>query len=261
MRMHTSARANMRRNTGVYRYKLKIAYDGSQYFGWQVQPGKRTIQGQLENAFFSFTGQHIKVHASGRTDQGVHAAGQVAHVDVPSRFSGQSIEKALNALLDNDIRILQVDRSCATFHAQKNAVSKEYRYFIWNNEVMPPFLRYYRTHIPQPLDVECMNQAARMLVGKKDFASFTANPNRKVETTVRHLSALSVKRKGHEVVIIARSDGFLYKMVRSIAGFLIRVGEGAILPLETQTILRTHLRTAKVQTAPPQGLFLWHVYF
>jgi tRNA pseudouridine38-40 synthase len=243
------------------RYKLTIAFDGTDYAGWQVQPGHRTIQGEIENAFRKMTGERVIVHGSGRTDQGVHAVGQVAHADLSRDRPCRDIQKALNALLNDDIRIMKVSKTRADFHARRSAASKEYRYFIWNGETLPPTVRRYRCHFRKPLDVKAMRMAASFLEGRRDFASFTANANREVESTVRHLVSLKIARRGNEVVIAAKGDGFLYKMVRSLAGFLLRVGEGALSPSEAKTILNSGIRTARVPTAPPQGLFLWRVTY
>lgn len=245
----------------MWRCKLTIAYDGSDYAGWQVQPGRPTVQGEVEAALTRLTGQPVKVHGSGRTDQGVHAMGQVAHADLETRLAPAALLKALNALLPPAIRVLRVARAPADFHARRSAVGKEYRYLIWNGAILPPFQRRYRAHVRTPLDVAAMRRAAADLVGRHDFAAFTANPNRAVESTVRTLSLLSVTRRGHEVVIRAGSDGFLYKMVRSLAGFLIRVGEGALPPDAARQILHSRERTARVPTAPPEGLFLWRVEY
>jgi len=245
----------------MQRYKLLIAYDGFGYSGWQVQPGMKTIQGELEKCFHRLTGEAIKVHGSGRTDQGVHAAGQTAHVDLPGYLPERKIIQAANAILPPDIRILKIRRASDSFHARRDASAKEYRYFIWNGPVLPPLLCRYRIHIRQPLDISGMQAAAAHLTGRHDFAAFTANPRRTVESTVRNLSRLTVQRRGREVVIAARSDGFLYRMVRSLAGFLIRVGMGDLPPPEAKKILNQKQRTAVVPTALPQGLFLWRVYY
>ena len=245
----------------MQRYKIIIAYDGSEYAGWQVQPGRKTVQGEIEKAFAVFTRERVIVHGSGRTDQGVHAAGQVIHLDLVVPRSCDEISRALNALLPDDIRALKVMFAKPGFHARRSAIWKQYRYFVWNNEVMPPFIRRYRHHMKNRLDVDAMRLAASMLVGQNDFKAFTANPNRKVESTIRNLTELQVRRSGSEVVITAGCDGFLYKMVRSLAGFLLRVGDGELHPSETVRILNSGLRTAVVPTAPPQGLFLWHVYY
>ncbi|MBU4211993.1 MAG: tRNA pseudouridine(38-40) synthase TruA [Verrucomicrobia bacterium] len=243
------------------RYSLLIAYDGAAYAGWQVQPNQRTVQSELEAVLRRLAGAPVKLHGSGRTDQGVHATGQVAHCDLPFRLPAASLARALNALLPAAIRILRVQPVGAAFHARRSAARKEYRYCIWNGDVIPPFLRLYRTHVRMPLDVRAMRQAAALLVGRHDFAAFTANPNREVESTRRHVMKLTVSRKGPEIIIRAQSDGFLYKMVRSLAGFLIRVGAGAVPPEEALRILHSKIRTARVPTAPPQGLFLWRVWY
>lgn len=246
----------------LLRYKLTLAYDGSAYAGWQIQPGRQTIQGEMEKALATIIGGHnVKAHGSGRTDRGVHAVGQVAHTDLPLRLSGFELRKTINAILPADIRLINVIRVAGDFHARRSAVSKEYRYFIWNDEVLPPFIRLYRTHIRIPLDVPAMLAAAAALAGRHDFASFTANPNREVKSTTRHLTMIDVRRRGKEIIIIARSEGFLYKMVRSLAGLLIRIGTGAVPASEAGRILRSRERTARVPTAPPQGLFLWRVWY
>ncbi|MGQ9661479.1 MAG: tRNA pseudouridine(38-40) synthase TruA [Kiritimatiellia bacterium] len=243
------------------RYRLDISYDGTAYAGWQIQPNHITIQEQLESALTSIAGQQIKLHGSGRTDQGVHARQQVAHFDLERWIAPGVLAKALNACLPADIRVWSARKVPEDFHARRSAVSKEYRYFIWNAEVLPPYLRFYRAHVRVPLDFHRMQRAAALLVGKRDFAAFSANPNRDVGSTVRTLHRLCLRKQGREITIIAASDGFLYRMVRSIVGFLIRVGEGALAPEEATSILASRRRTARVPTAAPQGLFLWRVRY
>lgn len=245
----------------LYRYRITVAYDGSAYAGWQVQPNHITVQQRLEEVLQSLTGEIIKVHGSGRTDQGVHAEGQVAHFDLSRRWAGWQLLNGLNAKLPQDIRVLKVARAKPDFHARRSAVKKEYRYFIWNAKFMNPTRRFYATHVRKPLDVHAMQAAAKLLTGKHDFAAFTANPNRVVESTVREVYSLTVKRTGSQIVIRAASGGFLYKMVRSLAGLLLRVGEGAVSQAEVKEILASRTRTARVPTAPPEGLFLWRVWY
>lgn len=240
---------------------MVVAYDGSAYAGWQVQPSHHTIQGALEAALHRITGEKVRVQCSGRTDAGVHAIGQVAHFDLAKPVVLAKLQLGLNAVLAEDIRILALRRARPDFHARFSTSGKEYRYFIWNAAVLPPHIRHYRWLVRSPLDVAAMRRAAVLLVGKQDFAAFSANPNREIEGTVRHLHALSVTRRGPEVVIHARGDGFLYKMVRSLAGFLVRVGTGELPPSSAREILATKTRTATVPTAPPQGLFLWKVFY
>lgn len=241
------------------RYRFTAAYDGTAYGGWQVQPGVMTVQERLELTLERLTGTRPKIHGSGRTDRGVHALGQVAHVDLDKSFTPAALQRALNALLPADIRIMACAEASPDFHARRSAVWKEYRYFIWNGPVLPPHVRLYRAHVIRPLDVNVMREAASHLVGRHDFAALTANPNRLVESTVREITRLNVLRKGSELTVVVRGDGFLYKMVRSIAGILIRIGEGALPASEMIRILDSGVRTAAVPTAVPQGLFLWHV--
>jgi len=245
----------------VNRYRMTVAYDGTDYAGWQVQPNGVTVQERIEAALASLTRDAVKVHGSGRTDSGVHARGQVAHFDLRRPMPPAAIRRALNALLPGDIRVNAVARAAPDFHARRQVRVKEYRYFIWTGDILPPFRRRYCAHVPGPMDVAAMRRAAAFLVGRQDFAAFTANPNRPVESTVRHLQDLRVMKRGAEVVIAARSEGFLFRMVRSLAGWLIRVGRGEAPPEATPDILRSRSRTARVPTAPPQGLFLWHVVY
>jgi len=243
------------------RLRLEIAYDGSEFSGWQRQKGRRTVQEDLETAFTTICGAHVGVFGSGRTDQGVHARRQIAHCDVPDGCDAARLLRGVNAVLAADVRVLRIARARPEFHAQFDAVGKEYRYFIWNAPVLPPLERKTRTHVAAPIDIEAMRKAASLLVGCHDFAAFTANPNRKVESTVRELTALEIRRRGSLLEIRAMGQGFLYKMVRSLAGFLIRVGQGAEPPETAGAILESRLRTARVPTAPPQGLFLWNVFY
>jgi tRNA pseudouridine38-40 synthase len=248
-------------DVSAFRFRITVAYDGTAYAGWQVQPANMTVQQRVEEALKSLTGETVKVHGSGRTDQGVHAAGQVAHFDLSREWIPGNLTKGLNALLPQDIRVFHARRVKPDFHARRSAIKKEYRYFIWNAPVMDPTRRFYATSVYRPLNVKAMQAAARLLVGRHDFAAFTANPNRVVESTVREVYSLSVRRSGNLILIRASSEGFLYKMVRSLTGLLLRVGEGAVTLDEVREILASKIRTARVPTAPPEGLFLWRVWY
>ncbi len=244
------------------RYCMSIAYDGTAYAGWQVQPRHTTVQGELERVLHELSGGKVRVESSGRTDSGVHAREQVAHFDLPENsFRPDKLLIGMNALLEPDIRVLAVRPASPDFHARFSAKGKEYRYYIINKKVITPFQRLYRTGIREPLDVSAMQQAAAHLQGRHDFAAFAANPNRELDGTVRNLFRLTVSQKGSEILIRAAADGFLYKMVRSLAGFLIRIGRAELPPEAARTILESKLRTARVPTAPPEGLFLWRVYY
>jgi tRNA pseudouridine38-40 synthase len=244
------------------RFKMTVAYDGTAYAGWQVQPNRPSVQQTIEETLAGIVGHVVKIHGSGRTDQGVHARGQVAHVDLACRMNAVSVGRALNARLPQDIRILKVVRARPDFHARRSAAGKEYRYFVWNDATVLPDKRLYAAHVYRPLDVAAMREAAQRFVGRHDFASFTANPQREVETTVRTIFAFAVNRRGKEIVFRVSGEGFLYKMVRSMVGFLIRVGEGAEAPEAVSELLESCApRKARVPSAPPQGLFLWRVWY
>ncbi len=243
------------------RYKMIVAYDGTAYAGWQVQPRHVTIQGELERALKELTGETVRVESSGRTDSGVHARGQVAHFDVARTFRPDKVQLGMNALIGPDIRVMSLVRARPDFHARYSATGKEYRYFIWNAPVLDPTVRLYRTHIRDPLDAGAMNETAACLQGRHDFSAFAANPNRRVENACRDLRILTVRRRGPEIMIRAQADGFLYKMVRSLAGFLIRAGRGEVTADTAVRILNSKLRTARVPTAAPEGLFLWKVFY
>jgi tRNA pseudouridine38-40 synthase len=243
------------------RFKITLGYDGTNYFGWQVQPNAVTVQGEIEAVLLRLSGETVKVHGSGRTDRGVHAKGQAAHFDLEKPFEAKALGRALNALLPADIRVMRIANVKSDFHARKHAVSKIYCYFIWNDSVLPPLERFTHLQVRHPLDVEAMREAAAMLIGRHDFAAFTANPKDFVESTVRTLISLDIRARGKEIAIVARGEGFLYKMVRSLAGWLIRVGKGEVKPEDTKEILESKLRTSEVPTARPHGLILWSVKY
>jgi tRNA pseudouridine38-40 synthase len=241
------------------RFRITVAYDGTAYGGWQIQPNANTVQAELQAVLKRLGGGDVLVHGSGRTDAGVHARGQVAHFDFPRPFAPVALVRAMNACLPPDIRVVEAAIVAGDFHARKSAIGKEYRYFIWNAPVMLPTARLYHLHEHEPLDTERMQAAAGALIGQHDFAAFSANPNRFVETTVRTIQSLAVSRVDEQITIAVHGDGFLYRMVRSLAGWLIRVGRGEVPPEQTAAILASRERTAHVPTAPPQGLFLWQV--
>jgi len=242
------------------RYKITVAYDGTNYAGWQVQPGKTTVQGEIESAIEKMVGRHIRIHHSGRTDSGVHAKGQVAHFDLKEPVDAGRFMNGLNAHLDYDIRIMKMEKVRPDFNARYDAVSKEYRYFIWNGDSVPPELRLYRLHERRKLDIKAMRKAAEQLVGQHDFAAFTANPQREIEGTVKTITKITISRtREGDVTLCVVGEGFLYKMVRSIAGFLLRVGIGELTPEDAKRFLKAGVRTNEVPTVKSLGLFLWRV--
>lgn len=242
------------------RYKMTIAYDGTDYAGWQVQPGKRTVQGDIEQALAGLTGGPVRIHHSGRTDAGVHAKGQVAHFDLKDLVPAGRLLNGLNALLPPDVRVMKLEPAAPGFNARFDAASKEYRYFIWNGPAVPPDLRLYRLHERRRLDMRAMRAAAAQLVGTHDFAAFTANPKRETGGTVKTITRLTIRRtRDGDVAICVAGEGFLYRMVRSIAGFLLRVGIGELSADDAQRFLKAGRRTNEIPTVRPQGLFLWRV--
>lgn len=244
------------------RFKFVVAYDGTAYSGWQVQPHHPSVQQELETHLAKMVDHVVKVHGSGRTDQGVHARGQVAHVDLDCRMDARALQRAINYHLPFDIRVLKVTEVASTFHARRSAKGKEYRYFVWNDTQVLPDKRLYTAHAYRKLDLEAMRAAALHFVGRHDFASFTANPQREIESTVRSIFAFTVRKKGKEIVFSVSGEGFLYKQVRSMVGFLLRVGEGAEKPEAVSELLHSCApRKARVPSAPAQGLFLWRVWY
>lgn len=244
------------------RFKLTIAYDGTNYAGWQVQPGKATVQGTVEAAIEATSGEQVKLHGSGRTDRGVHARGQVAHFDLETRMTTRSMLFALNSRLPPDIRILAVTRAKPDFHARRTAHAKEYRYVVFNGEILPPCDRLYAVQVHRPLDLALMRAGAGRFVGEHDFRAFMANPQRVVESTVREITSFTITKRGAFITFRVRGNGFLYKQVRSMVGMLIRVGHGQEAPERITALLDDRAeRTARVPSAPPQGLTLWKVWY
>jgi tRNA pseudouridine38-40 synthase len=242
-------------------FKLTITYDGTKYAGWQLQPNGKTVQEVVETALAKIDGREVRVHGSGRTDAGVHARGQVANCTLRTQLKVPTLLKALNANLPEDVRALRVEETDAKFHARFSARGKEYRYQIDCGAVAEPFLRLYAWHHPRPLDVAAMRRAAGLLKGRHDFSALSANPMRAVETTVRTISKLSIIKEGNAITVAVTADGFLYKMVRSIVGALVKVGEGRLTVEELRGLVKAKKRTALVETAPAHGLFLWRVFY
>jgi tRNA pseudouridine38-40 synthase len=245
------------------RYKIKVAYDGTNYSGWQVQSHHRSVQGEIERLLAEMTCQkRVRVESSGRTDTGVHARAQVAHFDLKEPLKDPTyFQRGLNAQIDRDIRILTLEKVSPDFHARFSAVGKEYRYFIYNGLIVPPTKRLYCLQEVRPLDVERMRAAAESLVGEHDFAPFAANRRVPIKDTVRTIHSFCVRKHGADIILEIQGNGFLYKMVRGLAGFLIHVGMGRLDPEIALEILDHGKRTAKVQTAQPHGLFLWKVFY
>ncbi|MBP3959400.1 tRNA pseudouridine(38-40) synthase TruA [Gemmata sp. G18] len=245
----------------VRNLKLTIRYDGTDFFGWQTQPGQRTVQETIEKAISEITREsRVRVNCSGRTDSGVHAVGQVANVYTVSRLSCETLLKAINAKLPNDVSVREVIEAPQSFCANKDAVRKMYRYVVQDGRQQDPFLRKYAWFVRQNLDAEVMARAGRCLVGRHDFRCFeTEWPNRL--TSVRTITHLSVNRFGECIWIDVEANGFLYNMVRAIAGSLVQVGRGFWPETQIADVLRAMDRRLAGPTAPPEGLFLMRVTY
>jgi tRNA pseudouridine38-40 synthase len=242
-------------------FRLVVAYDGTDFHGWQTQPGLRTVQATLEGAISALAGgQHIRVNASGRTDTGVHALGQVVNFTCPTRLGPDALVRALNTHLPSDVVVRAAEVAADDFDANRHARRKLYRYVIHDGSVPELFLRRYCHHSRYKLDAIAMASAADCLRGTHDFASFVTNwPNR--ASSVRTITHLAVNRFGDYLWIDVEADGFLYNMVRAIAGTLIDVGRGYRPETCVAEILHARDRTVAGPTAPARGLFLVRVTY
>ncbi len=244
-------------------FKITFEYDGAGFCGWQAQSqGERTVQGELEAVFLKIFNQPVRAIASGRTDSGVHAQGQVVSFKAETRMKVLEIQRALNSRLPLDMAVHDVKEVESSFHAQYSVKEKTYRYTILNRRHRSAFLRGRVYFYPYPLNILTMRKAAKYLIGRHDFKSFQAHdPLRAERQTVRTITKMVVKKEGELVHIDVTADGFLYKMVRNIAGTLLAIGSGQ-LPLEEMPgILKAKNRTAAGDTAPAEGLCLMSVKY
>jgi len=223
------------------RLRLTVAYDGARFSGWQSQANGKAVQDALEQAFRILCGTPTTVHGAGRTDAGVHALGQCAHVDVPDkRLPPGDWLGAVNAHLPQGVRVMRIQKTPPDFHARFSAKGKVYRYTVWNAPVLPPLLSDRVWHVPGKLDRDVLRAACDSFVGRHDFPAFCARRSKVPEPTVRTLTRLCVTRKGAEISLTFHGEGFLYKMVRMLAASAIRCAGGR-LPLED---LRHRLKNA-----------------
>jgi tRNA pseudouridine38-40 synthase len=241
--------------------KLTLAYDGTDFNGWQTQPGYRTVQETLEKAIVALTGEErIRANASGRTDAGVHAAGQVVNFYSNTSLPADVLVRAINAHLPGDISVFTAEDRPEAFDANRDARRKLYRYVIHDGPVPSPFLRRYCCQSRHVLDVAAMRRAAEPLKGRHDFHSFETDwPNRM--SSVRTLTHLALNRFGDWIWLDVEADGFLYNMVRAIAGTLMNVGRGYWPEGHVAAILKAEDRAQAGPTAPAQGLFLMRVSY
>lgn len=243
-------------------FKITIAYDGTDFHGWQMQSSKPTIQGEIVNVLQRLTQEQVILHGAGRTDAGVHALGQVASFRTQSGLSAQDFQRAMNALLPPSIRIVASEEVGPDFHARWSAIQKTYRYRLYRGRVVPPVLWRYVLHYPFPLDEEAMCRAASRFVGPHDFASFAASTGSEEDdrerSTVReiHASELARTDDGEELVYTVRGRSFLRYMVRKMVGTLLDVGRGKLLPDDILRLYQLRDRSKSGPTVPPQGLVM-----
>ena len=246
--------------------KLILAYDGADFAGWQVQPGRTTVQGALASAIGRLSGENVLPQGSGRTDAGVHALAQVASFATASAIPPENWVRALNDILPASIRVLEVTEAAPEFHARKSARAKTYRYRIHRGAFCPPFLARYVWHYPYPLEEAAMLAAAGVIVGEHDFTSFAAVDPERIErmaaeenvhtTNVRTIFSSNCTREGEELVYTVCGSGFLHHMVRNLVGTFVLIGKGTLTLEDLRRILDARERTAAGPTAPASGLYL-----
>ena len=242
------------------RIKLIVAYDGTDYCGWQIQPNGITVEEVLNRALFRLTGEEIRVIGASRTDAGVHARGNIAVLDTASTIPAERFAYAVNPLLPEDIVVVKSEEVPQDWHPRYQNSVKTYEYRILNREMPDPLKRKYTWHVSFPLDIDKMREAAEHLKGQHDFRSF-CSVHTAVKTTVRTIYTLDIVKSGDEIIIRISGNGFLYNMVRIIAGTLAEVGRGFRTPEDVRDLLTAKEREQAGATAPPQGLTLIRIEY
>jgi tRNA pseudouridine38-40 synthase len=244
--------------------KLTVAYDGTDFAGWQIQPDATTVQGTLASAIGRITGEKVLPQGSGRTDAGVHALAQIATLQTESVIPPANFVVALNDILPASIRVLALEEVPLDFHPRKSARAKTYRYRVYRETICPPILARYVWHYPYPLDESAMRQAAPLVDGEHDFTSFAAvDPERGREgiSNVRRIFSSQWKRESSELIYEVRGNGFLHHMVRNLVGTFVLVGKGTLKAADVTTILEAKDRSTAGATAPASGLYLVNVEY
>lgn len=240
--------------------KITVEYDGTNYAGWQWQPDEPTLQGELEQAILRVTGRQVRVTASGRTDAGVHAYGQVVSFQTEAELEPYNWQGALNHFLPEDMAVIHAEEVVPEFSARYSARGKRYDYIVLNRRMPSPLLRYRAWHVSVPLDVDAMKRAALHLIGEHDFSSFQAS-GCSANHPVRELMLLNISMEGELITFSLDATAFLRHMVRNIVGTLVDVGRGRFDPDDVSGILAARDRTRSGPTAPPQGLYLMKVFY
>jgi len=245
------------------RIKITLAYDGTDFYGWQVQPGLPTIQGTLQEVLAEIEGRPVHVIGSGRTDAGVHALAQVAAFDLENRIPVENLRRAMNRLLPDAIRVLEACEVEAHFHPRRDALWKTYEYRVWRGEICPPFQRRYVHHFPYPLDEQRLQKAAPLIEGEHDFTAFAAadEKDRLGGSKVRRIFCSRAFREGDLLTYRVTGSGFLKHMVRNIVGSLIEVGKGKLDEAGLAALLDCRVPGRAGPTAPACGLFLIEVRY
>ncbi len=237
------------------RVMLRVAYDGTAYSGWQLQPCAVTVEQRLGEALENLLGEPVQLIGASRTDAGVHALGNVAVFDTDTRMPAAKIAYALNARLPEDIRVVSSEETEAGFHPRRRPCVKTYEYRIWNDTFPNPVVRLYSHFQYGSIDLDRMRRAAAYLVGEHDFTSFCAAGSQ-VENKVRRIFSLDIEKEGHMITVRVTGSGFLYNMVRIIAGTLLRAGQGYMEPEAVKKALEGRDRQLAGPTAPARGLTL-----
>jgi tRNA pseudouridine38-40 synthase len=253
--------------------KFTLAYDGTDFSGWQIQPGQTTVQGALSDVLEKLTRTRLMIQGAGRTDAGVHAAGQVANFQTAAQLTAEEFQRACNALLPRSIRVVAASEVDSEFHARRNASAKTYRYTIYRGRVVPPFLWRYVQHDPYPLDFAAMAEAARKFEGEHDFTSFAASTgteegDRDRRTTrliyssaMQQLAGSENDIDGETWVYTVRGKSFLRYMIRKMVGTIVDVGRGKLTPGDVPRLINLRDRSKSGPTMPPHGLCLAQVEY
>ncbi len=242
------------------KFKAVLAYDGTAYRGFQLQPGEDTIQARLESALFQMAKEPVRVTAAGRTDSGVHARAQVVHFLLPLPIPPRGVRDGLNSMLPEDIRIRAVEEADDDFHARFDARSKTYRYYLDRSKVPLPFRCRYTLHYPHAIDRRALDEGAARILGERDFAAFRAS-SCTARTTIRRCTQSAFLDEGVELVYEIEANGFLHHMVRNIVGTLLEVGQGKREPSSIESLFASRQRDEAGPTAPAKGLHLIEVHY
>jgi tRNA pseudouridine38-40 synthase len=246
----------------MVRLKIQIAYDGAAFAGWQSQAGKNSVQDAIELALANIVGKRVVVHGAGRTDSGVHALGQVAHVDVPeNKFTINAWAGAINAQLPRTVRILCATKAGKGFHARFSSSGKLYTYRIWNHRFQNPLEKGRAWHVASPIDRAALRAMCKMFIGMHDFAAFAANRGQAEKSTVRTMHKVRLKTEGSLLSLSFEGEGFLYRMVRLLSGSMVRVAQGKQTPDWLRGLLEAPNGRKSSFCAPADGLTLVKVFY